>query len=251
MITIKTKKEIELMKYAGSVANEVLNSLKNVIKEGMTINEIDKYVKDYINSKNCYPTCLGFEGYPKSICASINEEVVHGIPDDRKLKNGDIITIDIGVTYKGMIVDTAYTYIVGKTDEKIIELVKNTQEALNEGIKVIKSGIKLNDVCKAIEKVALKNKYGVIRELTGHGVGYDFHEDPYIPNYSNSESENIVLKSGMTLAIEPMFSLKGREVWILENGWTISTEDGSPTAHFEHTILVTENGYEILTGESE
>lgn len=249
MISVKTNKEIELMRYAGKVAYEVLMNLKSFIKEGISTNDIDKYVENYIKSKNCYPTCLGFEGFPKSICASINEEVVHGIPSKRKLKNGDIITVDIGVTYKGMIVDTAYTYMIGNIDEKTKKLVENTQKALYEGIKNIKNGIKLNVVCKNIEKVALKNNYGVIKEITGHGVGYDFHEDPYIPNYDNYESETIELKSGNTLAIEPMFSLKGEKVWILENGWTITTQDKSLAAHFEHTILVTDNGYEILTGE--
>lgn len=246
---IKTNEELEYMRYAGKVAYELLDSLKSFIKEGITTEEINKYADNYIRSKDCYPTCLGFEGYPKSICTSVNEEVVHGIPGNRKLKDGDIITVDIGVTYKDMIVDTSYTYIVGNVDKKIEKLLENTQKALYEGIKIIKNGIILNEVCKRIEKVALDNGYGVIRELTGHGVGYEFHEDPYIPNHSNSESEKIILKSGMTLAIEPMFSLKGREVWMLENGWTISTQDKSPAAHFEHTILVTDNGYEIITGE--
>ncbi len=250
-MNIKTDKEIEYMRYAGRVAKGVLDSLKSFIKIGITTNQIDKYVYDYIISKDCYPTCLGFDGFPKSICASVNEEVVHGIPDDRKLKDGDIITIDIGVTYKNMIVDTAYTYKVGNVSKEIENLLENTERALYDSIKVIKKGIKLNEVCKRIEKVALKNNYGVIRELTGHGVGHDFHEDPFIPNYSNSESERIILESGMTLAIEPMFSLKKREVWMLQNGWTISTQDKSPAAHFEHTILVTNEGYEILTGESE
>lgn len=249
MITQKTDKEIELMRYAGKVAYEVLMNLKSFIKVGISTNDIDKYVKDYIKSKECYPTCLNFEGFPKSICASINDEVVHGIPSLRKLKNGDIITVDIGVTYKGMIVDTAYTYLVGNVEEEIQKFVENTQKALYEGIKNVKSGIKLNVVCKNIERVALKNNYGVFKEVTGHGVGYDFHEDPFIPNYDNYESETIELAEGNTLAIEPMFSLGSEKVWILQNGWTISTQDGSPAAHFEHTILVTKDGYEILTGE--
>lgn len=251
MITLKSKKEIECMKYSGMVAYSLLEELKDFIKVGISTNEIDKYVENYIKSKDCYPTCLGYEGFPKSACTSINDEVVHGIPSNRKLKEGDIITVDIGVTYKNMIVDTAYTYIVGSVDKKILELVENTKKALYEGLNVIKSGITLNEVCKTIEKNANKHGYGVIKELTGHGVGYDFHEDPYIPNYSNKDSESIILKSGMTLAIEPMFSLNKEEVWMLENGWTISTIDKSPTAHFEHTILVTDNGYEILTGKRE
>lgn len=251
MITLKSKKEIECMKYAGMVACSLLEELKDFIKVGIKTQQIDKYVENYIKSKGCFPTCLGYEGFPNSACVSVNEEVVHGIPGKRELKDGDIVTVDIGVTYKNMIVDTSYTYKVGNVSKDIIDLVNITEKALYEGLSVIKSGICLNEVCKKIESVAKKHGYGVIKELTGHGVGYDFHEDPFIPNFSNEESKKVVLKTGMTLAIEPMFSLKKEDVWMLENGWTISAIDNSPCAHFEHTILVTDNGYEILTGKRE
>lgn len=249
MITIKTENQINNMKEVGKIAFDTLNLLDTYIKEGITTKELDKIAYEFIKTHNAEPSFLNYNGYPASICASINEEVVHGIPSDRKLKNGDIISVDIGVYKNGVHSDTARTYFVGNVDEEIKQLVEDTRKALYEGIKVVKSGIKLNEVCKTIEKVALNNKYGVIRELTGHGVGEELHEDPYIPNYSNTESENIILKSGMTLAIEPMFSLNSRNIYILEDEWTIITADESPAAHFEHTILVTDDGCEILTGE--
>lgn len=249
MITIKNKKQIENMKEAGWIAYQTLNLLGENIKEGITTKELDKIAYKFIKENEAIPSFLDYEGYPASICVSINEEVVHGIPGDRKLKKGDVVSVDIGVYKNGIHTDTARTYILGDVPKDVKELVENTKKALYEGIKVVKPGIKLNDVCTSIEKIAKKNNYGVIRELTGHGVGTALHEDPYIPNYSNKESEDIILKPGMTLAIEPMFSLHGREVYILEDGWTIITQDASVAAHFEHTILVTENGYEIMTGE--
>ena len=241
MISIKNEQEIDLMRKSGKITYEVLMNLKNIIKPGMTTKEIDKYVYNYITSHDATPSFLGYEGFPASACVSINDMVVHGIPDNTKLKNGDI--------YKGYHSDSAYTYLVGEVDKKTKKLVEDTQKALYEGIKVVKEGIKLNDVCSAIGKVAKDNGYEVFTCLTGHGVGKSLHEDPYIPNLSNHESEGIILKSGMTLAIEPMFSLGTKEVWLLDDDWGIVTRDGSNSAHFEHTILVTKDGYEILTGE--
>ena len=206
-------------------------------------------IHDYIVSHDATPSFLGYEGYPASSCISINDMVVHGIPDNTKIKNGDIVSVDVGAIYKGYHSDTAYTYIIGDVDDKTKKLVENTQKALYEGIKSVKAGVKLNEVCSAIERVAKVNGYGVFECLTGHGVGIHLHEDPYIPNYANHESERIILKSGMTLAIEPMFSLGTKEVWLLDDDLGIVTRDGSASAHFEHTILVTKDGYEILTGE--
>ena len=247
MISIKNEQEIDLMRKSGKITYEVLMNLKNIIKPGMTTKEIDKYVYNYITSHDATPSFLGYEGFPASACVSINDMVVHGIPDNTKLKNGDIVTVDVGSIYKGYHSDSAYTYLVGEVDKKTKKLVEDTQKALYEGIKVVKEGIKLNDVCSAIGKVAKDNGYGVFTCLTGHGVGKSLHEDPYIPNLSNHESEGIILKSGMTLAIEPMFSLGTKEVWLLDDDWGIVTRDGSNSAHFEHTILVTKDGYEITT----
>lgn len=248
MVTIKTKKEIEYMKVAGRVVYEVLNLMEDLIKPGITTIELNKTATEYIHKKNCTPSFLNYNGFPASICVSINDEVVHGIPSKRKIKEKDVVKIDVGACYKGYHADSARTYIVGEVTKEIKDLVTNTKKALYKGLSVIKEGIKLNDISTQIESVALENKYGIIKELTGHGIGTIVHEDPYIMNYSNNESE-LILKEGMTLAIEPMFSLKKENIWLLEDDWTIVTQDGSTAAHFEHTIVVTKNGYEIITGE--
>ena len=249
MISIKSEQEIKYMRVAGKIAYDLLMSLKDIIKPGITTKDIDKYAYDFITSRDATPAFLDYEGYPASTCISINDMVVHGIPDNTKLKEGDIVSVDTGAIYKGYYSDTAYTYIVGKVDKKTEELVLNTRKALYEGISKVKAGVSLNEVCSAIGKVGRANGYGIFEVLTGHGVGKTLHEDPYIPNLSNHESEGIILKSGMTLAIEPMFSLGTDKVWLLDDNWGIVTRDGSPAAHFEHTILVTKDGYEILTGE--
>ncbi len=250
MISIKSDKEIKLMRHSGKIAYNLLEALKDLMVSGVSTEKINDYAHKYIEENKCTPSFLGFEEYPASICVSINQVIVHGIPDKNKiLKNGDIVSVDVGVNYKGYNTDTAYTYIIGNTTKEKKELVEYTKEALYKGLEVIKAGIKLNEVCKKIESVAVKHRYAVFRELTGHGVGKFLHEDPFIPNYSNKESENIILKEGMTLAIEPMFGLKDNDIWMLEDEWGIETVDKSPSAHFEHTILVTKTGYEILTGE--
>ena len=249
MISIKSEQEIELMRKSGEITYGMFMALKDFIKPGMTTAQIDEYAYDYITSRDAIPAFLGYEGYPATLCISINDMVVHGIPDNTKIKKGDVVSVDAGCIYKGYYSDSAYTYVIGKVDKKTQDLVDNTRKALYEGIKVVKAGIKLNEVCKAIEKVAKDNGYGVFDCLTGHGVGMHLHEDPYIPNLANHESEGIILKEGMTLAIEPMFSLGTKDVYMLDDGWGIVTADHKTAAHFEHTILVTKDGYEILTGE--
>ena len=249
MISIKNEQEIELMRISGQITYGALSSLKDFIKPGITTKDIDKYCYDYITSHDAIPSFLGYEGFPATACVSINDMVVHGIPDDTVIKDGDIVSVDLGSIYKGYHSDSAYTYIVGTIRKKNKKFLSDTQKALYKGISVIKEGIKLNQVCSAIGRVAKENHYGVFTCLTGHGVGRDLHEDPYIPNLSNHESEGIILKAGMTLAIEPMFSLGTKEVWLLPDEWGIVTQDGSLAAHFEHTVLVTKDGYEILTGE--
>lgn len=250
MISIKNEQEIELMRKSGEITYGVLSSLKDFIKPGMSTKQIDEYAYKYITSRGATPSFLGYEGFPATTCISINDMVVHGIPDDTTIiKEGDIVSVDVGSIYKGYHSDSAYTYMIGKVDKNTKNLVLNTQKALYKGLSVIKAGIKLNEVCRAIESVARANGYGVFECLTGHGVGKELHEDPFIPNLANHESEGIILKEGMTLAIEPMFSLGTKEVWLLPDEWGIITQDGSNAAHFEHTILVTKDGYEILTGE--
>lgn len=249
MVSTKTKSEIELMEVAGKVAYDLLQHFENLIKPGISTKELDIIAENFIKERDCLPSCKGYEGFPASICTSINDEVVHGIPSEKRiLKDGDIITIDLVVEYKGWMADTARTYIVGKTTKEVENLLKYTKEALYQGLSVIKEGIKLNEVSKTIESVAKAHNLGVVRELTGHGIGKEMHEDPYVYNYSNNDS-NLILKEGMTIAVEPMFTLGKRDVWLLDDDWTISTQDGKPAAHYEHTIAVTKDGYKILTGE--
>ena len=247
MITIKSNREIELLRIAGNIVHETRMYLIPFIKEGVTTKELDKLAENFIRSKGATPSFKGLEGFPATICASINEEVVHGIPDDRHLKNGDIISIDIGACYKGYHGDSAWTFAVGDISPKKKELMQHTKESLFVGLKMVKPGNRIGDIGHAIEEHAKKYNLGVIRELVGHGVGTKVHEEPDVPNYGK-EHTGPILKEGMCLAIEPMLTLGRRDICILDNDWTIVTEDNSPAAHYEHTIVVTKEGYEILTG---
>ena len=246
MISIKTDEEIADMERAGKIAFDLLNYLEKIIKPGISTKEIDSLAEKFVTNRGAIMACKGYEGFPASICTSINDEVVHGIPGMRKLKNGDIITVDLVVSFNGLMADTARTYEVGIVSDEVKDFLKYTKEALYEGISKVKEGELLNEVSTAIENVAKSHNLGVVRELTGHGIGREMHEDPYVYNYSNNESD-LVLKEGMTIAIEPMFTLGKRDVWMGEDNWTISTQDGSPAAHFEHTVLVEKDGYTILT----
>ncbi len=249
MISIKSDREINLMRHAGHINFLTHEELKKHIKPGITTEKLDKIAHDFILKNDCTPSCLGYEGFPKSICVSINDEVVHGIPGKRKIKNGDIVSIDFCVRYKGYESDSARTYIVGNVSDEVSKLVQNTKEALNIGLSKVKSGAKIGDISHAIEEFAHSKGLGVVEDLVGHGIGTEMHEDPEVPNYGK-ENTGIVLKSGMTIAIEPMFTLGGKEVCLTDqDDWVIVTEDESPSAHFEHTVLVTDDGYEILTGE--
>lgn len=249
MITIKSEEEIELMRKAGKIAYDLLNLLGENIRVGITTKELDKIAYDFIIKNDSTPSFLGYEGYPASICTSINEEVVHGIPSSRKLKSGDVVSVDVGVCYKGYHSDTARTYKVGHVSKDVEHILIDTKKALYEGIKTVKNGVHLSEVCKSIEAVGRRGNYGIFRELTGHGVGTNLHEDPYVPNYYDKKMKDVVLKTGMVIAIEPMFGLRSREIVLEDDDWTITTLDKSVSAHFEHTILVTDDGYEILTGE--
>ena len=249
MVSIKTQKELDLMRYAGHINYLTHEELKKHIKPGIRTEELDKIAYDFITKNDCVPSCLNYNGYPKSICVSINDEVVHGIPDKRKLKNGDVVSIDFCVGYKGYHTDAARTYIVGKAAKEVEDLVENTRLALNEGLMQVKSGARIGDISFAVEEFAKKNGLGVVEELVGHGVGTSIHEEPDVPNYGIAGT-GMKLKPGMTITIEPMLNLGSKGVCMTdENEWVIVTEDGYPSAHFEHTLVVTENGYEILTGE--
>lgn len=246
MITIKSEKEIELMRKAGYLVSLTHQYLKPFIKPGITTKELDELAEDFIRKHGGIPTCKGYEGFPSSLCVSVNDEVVHGIPGPRKLKNGDIVTIDMVIGYHGYQGDAAWTYAVGTINEKKKYLMEHTEKALYEGIKQVKPGAHIGDISNAIETYATSHHLGVVRELVGHGIGTDMHEDPDVPNYGLPKT-GPRLKPGMVICIEPMLNLGTRHVGILDDDWTIVTEDGKPSAHYEHTVLVTEDGYEILT----
>lgn len=248
MITIKSNREIELLKKAGHIVYLTHQHLKPYIKEGITTKELDTIAEKFIISQGATPSFKGYEGFPATLCTSINDQVVHGIPDNTKLRNGDIITIDIGACYKGYHGDSAWTYNVGNVDSSIQKLMKDTEKALFIGLEQVKPGNRIGDIGYAIENYAIENNLGVVRELCGHGVGTCVHEDPEIPNYGE-KNKGHRLKEGMVLAIEPMLTLGDESIYLLDNDWTVVTEDHSPSAHYEHTVVVTKDGYEILTGE--
>ena len=248
MISIKSDREIDLMRQAGYMNFLTHEEIKKHIRPGVTTKELDKVAYDFITKNNCVPSFLNYEGYPASICTSINDEVVHGIPGNTKLKNGDIISIDVGVGYKNYQSDAARTYIVGDVSDDIKRLVETTEKSLYAGLSAIKAGAHIGDIGARIQKVAEDEGFGVIRELVGHGVGTDVHEDPDVPNYGK-EGSGMTLKKGMVIAVEPMITLGKRYVYMEDDDWTIKTDDGLPAAHFEHTVLVTDTGYEILTGD--
>lgn len=246
MISIKSEREIELLSIAGSITYDTFQYLKDFIKPGITTNELNELAKNYIISKDAIPAFENYEGYPKAICTSPNEQVVHGIPGNYKLKDGDIISIDIGVCYKGYYGDSAWTYPVGDIDDNKKYLLEHTEKSLYEGLNQIKPGNRIGDISHAIGEYATSHNLGIVRELVGHGVGTDLHEEPDIPNYGKS-GIGPILKPGMVLAVEPMLNLGGKEVVLEDDDWTVSTYDKSPSAHFEHTVVVTIDGYTILT----
>lgn len=243
---IKSSEEIELLKIAGQIVGDTHNYLKQFIKPGITTKELDKLAYDYIINRDATPSFLNYEGYPASICTSVNEEVVHGIPSDRVLQEGDIISIDIGACYKGYHGDSAWSYPVGNISEEKKYLLEHTEKSLYEGLNIIKPGVKIGDIGYAIEQYALKHKLGVVKELVGHGVGKHLHESPDVPNYGRKNT-GMTLRKGMVIAVEPMLNLGTADIYILDDDWTIITADDKPSAHFEHTIVVTKDGYEILT----
>ena len=248
MVSIKSEREIELMKHSGHINYLCHKYLESKLKPGITTKEIDDLAGKFITSHDCVSSSLNYEGYPGNICISVNDEVVHGIGSNRKLKNGDIVSLDISMSYKGYHSDSAATYPVGTITKEKQELIDNTKGALMAGLEKVKAGAKLGDISNAIETYAHKHHLSVVEELCGHGIGTELHEDPDIPNFGE-KGVGLTLKSGMTFAIEPMLNLGTKHVGILDDDWTIVTEDGKPSAHFEHTIVVRDNGYEILTGE--
>ena len=247
MITIKSEREIELMRKAGMLVSEMHKYIKPFIKEGVTTLELDKLCEDFIVSHDAVPSCKGYEGFPCTLCTSVNEVVVHGIPNkNKKLKNGDIITIDVVIGYKGYQGDAAWTYAVGEIDDDKKYLMEHTEKALYEGLKQVKPGNRIGDISFAVQEYAEKHNLGIVRELCGHGIGKEMHEEPEVPNFGTPNT-GARLNPGMVICIEPMLTFGHRNVWLLDDEWTVVTQDGKPAAHYEHTVLVTEDGYEILT----
>jgi len=248
MTSVKTAQEVDAMRVGGKMLAEVLETLKGRIRAGMTTKELATLAKQKLRELGGQPTILGYGGFPDVICISVNDEVVHGIPrDSLVLEDGDLVGLDFCVTYGGLVTDSAITVVVGgQTSPAADRLVQTTEQALYAGIDACKAGARVGDISAAIEAVLAPHGYGIIRDLVGHGVGHDMHEDPNIPNYGKSGTGPL-LKEGMTIAIEPMASLGTYNVQTDSDGWTIRTTDGSLAAHFEHTVLVTRQGAEILT----
>ncbi len=246
-MVVKTPAELVLMKKAGEITKNALNYAKTLIKPNISTLELDKKIKEYIISCGATPTFLGYEGYPASICASVNEMVVHGIPSDKViLKEGDIVSIDVGATYKGFNGDAARTFPVGKISEEKARLIKVTEECFFEGIKQLVVGGKLGELSYAIQQHAEKNGYSVVRELVGHGIGRNMHEWPNVPNYGRKD-EGPTLVENMCLAIEPMINMGKKDIYMLRDGWGIVARDHKPSAHYENTVILTLTGVEILT----
>ena len=246
MVTIKSLNEIMLMKDAGKILAETLELLRENIKAGISTKQLDKIAHEYIRKQNAVPSFLNYNGYPASVCVSLNNEIVHGIPGKRILRDGDIVSIDVGVCYKGYHADAARTYGVGEISPEAARLVEVTKQSFYEGIKHAKEGNRLGDISNAIQMFVEENGYSVVRDLVGHGIGANLHEAPDVPNFGTA-GRGIRLQKGMTLAIEPMVNIGGHETRTLKDGWTCVTKDNTLSAHYENTIIITDDECEIIT----
>jgi methionyl aminopeptidase len=246
MIELKSEREIRIIRENGRIVALTLSYLKEKIKPGIKTIELDKLAEEFIVKKNAIPAFKGYRGYPGNICASVNNEVVHGIPGERVLKEGEIISVDVGVLKNGFYADGAWTFPVGEISNQAKKLLEVTLESLEAGISQALAGNRLGDISYAVQSIAEKNGFSVVRDLTGHGIGRHMHEDPPVPNFG-SPGTGLLLKEGMIFAVEPMVNAGGYEIKTLEDNWTVVTLDGSLSAHFEHTVAITQNGAEILT----
>jgi len=247
MIIIKSDQEIDLMREAGRVTGRILKELEDFIRPGISTMDIDRFVEDTIRKAGMIPSFKGLYGFPASACVSVNEEVVHGIPDKkRKLREGDIVSVDTGATYKGYVSDAARTYAVGKISDEAQRLIDAAKDSFFEGMKFCKAGCRLSDISHAIQTKAEGEGFSVIRDFVGHGVGQDMHEDPQIPNYGKPGRGPRLVK-GMVFAIEPMICVGGYDVRTLSNDWTVVTTDGKLAAHYENTVVITDGEPELLT----
>jgi len=246
LIVLKSKDDIEIMRRAGHVVGSTLDMVKRELRPGITTGELDKMIEEFIRSQGSIPAFKGYKGYPASACISINDEVVHGIPGKRVIHEGDIVSVDIGSIVDEFYGDSARTFAVGEISAEKRKLMDITLQALMTGIDKARKGNKLGEISSAVQQVAESNGYGVVRQLVGHGIGRKMHEEPQVPNFG-SPQEGPVLKTGMVLAIEPMVNAGTYEVKTLPDGWTVVTADGQPSAHFEHTVAITDDGPDILT----
>jgi methionyl aminopeptidase len=245
-ISLKDENEIATMRRAGQVVAQVLDHAAQLIRPGLTLLELERAAHQLIIQHRAQPTFLGYKGFPAAVCISLNDEVVHGIPNQRAIASGDLVKLDVGVTLNGLIADAARTYIVGTIPAPVRQLVTTTEQALYQGIAQARPGNRLHDISHAIQHHVEARGFSVVRALTGHGVGHDLHEGPSIPNFGRPGT-GIRLKPGMTLAIEPMTNLGSYQVRTDPNGWTVRTTDHSPSAHFEHTVLITDGPAQLLT----
>ncbi|MFD2680977.1 type I methionyl aminopeptidase [Bacillus seohaeanensis] len=246
MIICKTPREIEIMRHAGKIVALTHQELQKHISPGVTTKELDAIAEKFIRKYDAIPSFKGYNGFRGSICSSVNNELVHGIPSDRVLKDGDIISLDIGAKYNGYHGDSAWTYPVGKIDKETQQLLDVTEESLHLGLKEAKPGERLSNISHSIQTYVEAKGFSIVREYVGHGVGQDLHEDPQIPHYG-PPNKGPRLKPGMVLAVEPMVNAGSRYVKTLSDNWTVVTVDGKMCAHFEHTVAITDDGYEILT----
>ena len=250
MIIIKSSREIELMRQAGRITAQARSTGRALIRPGVTTDEIDRAVRRFILSQGAIPTFLHYGGFPKNVCLSVNDEVIHGIPGPRVIREGDIVSLDVGATYKGYVGDCAGTYPAGETDEESRRLMEVTRQSFFEGFRQARAGGRLFDISAAVQRYVEDHGYSVVRDYVGHGVGAEMHEDPEVPNYvpdHEHRGTNPRLLPGMTLAIEPMVNAGGPEVRVLSNGWTVVTADGRRSAHYENSVLITNGDPEILT----
>lgn len=243
---MKTAEEIEIMRRAGQVVGRTLDMVGETIREGMSTADLNEVIDEYLRDQGAIPAFKGYGGFPASACISIDEEVVHGIPGERVIRDGDIVSVDVGSIVDGFYGDSARTFAVGAVSEEKQALMENTRQCLQAGIDKARSGNRLGEISAAVQATAEAAGYGVVRALVGHGIGRKMHEDPQIPNFGSPEA-GPVLKTGMVLAIEPMINLGTWEVYTKSDGWTYVTADGKPSAHFEHTVAITDNGPRVLT----
>ncbi len=246
MIPLKTKEDLEMMRKAGKILARIMQELQNFVSVGVSTIAINRLAEELVRRENSIPAFKGYKGFPAATCTSVNEEIVHGIPDERMLKEGDIISLDLGINYQGYFADAAVTLSVGGIDARTKKLVEVTKKALSLGINQTRIDNHLSNISYAIQNYVEKHGFSVVRQFVGHGIGKNLHEEPEIPNFGRP-GQGSLLKEGMVLAIEPMVNMGTWEAEILDNGWTAVTKDRLPSAHFEHTVAVTESGPEILT----